>query len=80
MIECRKLPDGGFEIGVEGHSGDIQVEAGVLLANIAEDLGRLACYNRAGLSQDEGASTVMGCILGVAYDRLQQKRKTRQMS
>lgn len=77
MIECRKLPDGSFEIGVEGHSGDIQVEAGVLLANIAEDLGRLACYNRAGLSHDEGASTVMGCILGVAYDRLRQKRKAR---
>ena len=78
MIECRKLQDGSFEIGVEGHSGDIQVEAGVLLANIVEDLGRLACYNHAGMSQDEGACAVMGCILGVAYDRLQQKRKARQ--
>jgi len=78
MIECKKLPDGSFEMSLEGHSADVQVEAGVLLANMAEDLGRLVCFKHKTLTHEEGEHIVLQCILGVAHERLNQKRMMRK--
>lgn len=81
MIKSKKLPDGSFEICYEGKSADVQIEAGMLLANMAEELGKLVCFKHKTLTREEGEHIVLQCIIGVAHERLNQKRmNSKQLS